>query len=129
MKAGCTRADVIHECDMHGRGDRSGCGTLDIEDVRDISRVRILIEGEGLREAIEHTDVEYEASVVASHHRLSRTQFLTGEGGETVTEDWARAHAEYHSALLSACPSRKHRQGQNCDESGFPGAHDVPLSR
>ena len=82
---------------------------LDIDDVRDISKLRILIEGEGLREAIEHADVEYEARVVASHHRLSRTQFLTGEAGETVTEDWARAHAEYHSALLSACPSPRLR--------------------
>ena len=82
---------------------------LDIDDVRDISKVRILIEGEGLREAIEHADVEYEARVVASHHRLSRTQYLTGEAGETVTEDWARAHAEYHSALLSACPSPRLR--------------------
>ncbi len=30
-------------------------------------------------------------------------------------------------ALLSACPSRKHRQGQYCGENGFPGAHDVSL--
>jgi len=82
---------------------------LDIADVRDISRLRILIEGAGLREAIEHADVEYEARVVASHHRLSRTTYLTGEAGETVTEDWARAHAEYHSALLSACPSPRLR--------------------
>ncbi len=59
---------------------------LDIADVRDISRVRILIEGEGLREAIEHADVEYEARVVASHHRLSRTQYITGHAGETVTD-------------------------------------------
>jgi DNA-binding GntR family transcriptional regulator len=78
---------------------------LDIKDVRDISRLRILIEGAGLREAIEHADVEYEARVLASHHRLSRTQYVTGHPGETVTEQWARAHAEYHSALLSACPS------------------------
>jgi DNA-binding GntR family transcriptional regulator len=86
--------------------------SLDIDDVRDISKLRILIEGAGLREAIEHADVEYEARVVASHHRLSRTTYLTGEDGgpgETITEDWARAHAEYHSALLSACPSPRLR--------------------
>ena len=82
---------------------------LDIEDVRDISKLRILIEGAGLREAIEHADVEYEARVVASHHRLSRTQYVTGQPSETVTEDWARAHADYHSALLSACPSPRLR--------------------
>ena len=82
---------------------------LDIADVRDISRLRILIEGEGLREAIEHADIEYEARVVASHHRLSRTQYITGHAGETVTDEWARAHADYHLALLSACPSPRLR--------------------
>jgi DNA-binding GntR family transcriptional regulator len=82
---------------------------LDVDDVRDISKLRILIEGAGLREAIEHADVEYEARVVASHHRLSRTGHWTGEEGETVAEDWARAHADYHSALLSACPSPRLR--------------------
>ena len=82
---------------------------LDIEDVRDVSRLRILIEGAGLRGAVEHADVEYEARVVASHHRLSRTRYLPAEPGETTTEEWARAHAEYHSALLSACPSPRLR--------------------
>jgi DNA-binding GntR family transcriptional regulator len=82
---------------------------LDIDDVRDISRLRILIEGAGLREAIEHADVEYEARLMGSHHRLSRTQYITGHPGETVTEDWARAHADYHRALLSACPSPRLR--------------------
>ena len=82
---------------------------LDIEDVRDISKLRILLEGAGLRQAIENADVEYEARVVASHHRLSRTQYITGHAGETVTDEWARAHAEYHSALLSACPSPRLR--------------------
>ena len=82
---------------------------LDIEDVRDVSRLRILIEGAGLRGAVEHADVEYEARVVASHHRLSRTPYLPAQPGEATTEDWARAHAEYHSALLSACPSPRLR--------------------
>ena len=82
---------------------------LDIDEVRDISRLRILIEGAGLREAIEHADVEYEARVVASHHRLSRTPYITGHVGESVTDEWVRAHAEYHSALLSACPSPRLR--------------------
>ncbi|HEY2279736.1 MAG TPA: GntR family transcriptional regulator [Streptosporangiaceae bacterium] len=82
---------------------------LDIEDVRDVSRLRILIEGAGLRGAVEHADVEYEARVMASHHRLSRTPNLPAQPGEAMTEDWPRAHAEYHGALLSACPSPRLR--------------------
>ena len=83
--------------------------SLDIEDVRDISRVRILIEGAGLKEAVEHADVEYEAGIVASHHRMVRNQFRRRGAGRAVTEDWARAHAGYHSALISACPSPRLR--------------------
>jgi DNA-binding GntR family transcriptional regulator len=82
---------------------------LDIEEVRDISQLRILIEGSGLRQAIENADVEYEARVMASHHRLSRARYITGHAGETVTDEWAQAHADYHRELLSACPSPRLR--------------------
>lgn len=82
---------------------------LDIVDVRDISRLRILIEGAALRDAIENADVEYEARVLASHHRLSRTPIHEDEAAEIVTEEWAYAHAQFHSALLSASPSARLR--------------------
>jgi DNA-binding GntR family transcriptional regulator len=83
--------------------------TLDLDDVRDISKLRILIEGAGLRDAIENADVEYEARVLASHHRLSRTPTYEDEAAEIVTEEWATAHAQFHSALLSASPSARLR--------------------
>lgn len=82
---------------------------LDMVDVRDISRLRILIEGAALREAIANADVEYEARVLASHHRLSRTPEWTDSAQQTLTEGWARAHAQLHSALLSASPSPRLR--------------------
>src|SRR6201995_6063928 len=56
---------------------------LDIEDVRDVSRLRILIEGAGLRGAVEHADVEYEARLAPSHHRRSCPRVRLAEPGET----------------------------------------------
>ncbi len=82
---------------------------LDIDDVRDISALRILIEGEALRQAIEHADVEYEARVLASHHRLARTPASTDDDEQTMTEGWAQAHAQFHAAMLSAAPSPRLR--------------------
>ena len=82
---------------------------LDIDDVRDISRVRILIEGAALRDAVLNADLEYEAGIVASHHRLSRTAPRADDTTQTVTDDWARAHAEFHRALISACRSPRLR--------------------
>lgn len=83
---------------------------LDMDDVRDISAMRILVEGEALRQAILHADVEYEARVLASHHRLSRTP-MHGEARESVAADlWAEQHALFHAALISAAPSARLRQ-------------------
>lgn len=84
---------------------------LDLEDVRDINKVRILVEGAAFKDAIEHADIEYETRVLAAHHRLVRTPMWNDEAaGRTVNEEWSRAHAQFHSALLSASPSRRLRE-------------------
>jgi DNA-binding GntR family transcriptional regulator len=82
---------------------------LDIDDVRDLSRVRILIEGGALRDAVLNADVDYEAGIVASHHRMVRNAPSKEDGTERVTEEWARAHADFHRALIAACPSPRLR--------------------
>jgi DNA-binding GntR family transcriptional regulator len=79
--------------------------TLDLDGARDLNRVRVLIEGAAIKDAIEHADLEYEARVIASHHRLARTQQWVDERNQTVTEEWARAHSQFHTALLSSCTS------------------------
>lgn len=83
--------------------------TLDLDDVRDISTVRILIEGGALRDAIGNSDVEYEARVVSSHHRLSRTPSHEVGDVRVTTDEWAAAHAQFHSDLLSASTSPRLR--------------------
>jgi DNA-binding GntR family transcriptional regulator len=84
--------------------------TLDLDDVRDISKVRIVIEGAAFKDAIEHADIEYETRVLAAHHRLVRTQMWEDETNRTVREEWSIAHAQFHSALLSASTSPRLRE-------------------
>jgi DNA-binding GntR family transcriptional regulator len=84
--------------------------SLDVDDLVDLTKVRVLIEGAALREAVEHTDVEYETRVVAAHHRLTRTPFLADEASMTITDEWAAAHAVFHDALISASPSHRLRE-------------------
>jgi DNA-binding GntR family transcriptional regulator len=84
--------------------------SLDVDDLLDLTKVRVLIEGAALREAVEHTDVEYETRVVAAHHRLTRTPFLADEASMTITDEWAAAHAVFHDALISASPSPRLRE-------------------
>lgn len=91
-----------------GRGFRvSGVSP---EEIADVTRVRTLIEGEALRDAIEHGDVEWEARILAALHRLSRTPMIAPtavprSAGLQVHSAWESAHGAFHQALLSACRS------------------------
>ncbi len=83
---------------------------LDMAEVLDIARVRVLLEGEAFRDAIAHADVDYEARVLAAHHVLSRLPHPSS--GPTTPEEadaWAIAHSAFHGELLSACASPRLR--------------------
>jgi DNA-binding GntR family transcriptional regulator len=83
--------------------------SLDLDDMRDLYRLRVLLEGTALRDAIEHGDIEYETRVIASHHRLERTPHLLADGSGQITDEWAAAHGEFHHQLLSASTSPRLR--------------------
>ncbi len=73
------------------------------EDLLDLTRVRIHVENLCLTWAIQAGTVEWESTIIASMHRLSRTHRL-GEHGRP-SEEWTDAHNKYHLALLSTCDS------------------------
>lgn len=83
--------------------------SLDLEDMRDLYRLRVLIEGTALHDAIDHGDIEYETRVIASHHRLERTPHMVEDGSGQITDEWAAAHGEFHHQLLSAATSPRLR--------------------
>jgi len=72
----------------------------------DITKVRQRIEGDALRDAIEHGDLEWESLVLGCMHRLSRLPMTLGKNDERVNPEWENAHAAFHLALLSACSSK-----------------------
>lgn len=74
------------------------------EDLRDILRVRTLIEVEALRLAITHGDDDWEAGIVAALHRLSRAAATINGGVEGVVT-FDAVHKGFHSALVAACGS------------------------
>lgn len=76
------------------------------DDLRELTEARIEIETLALRMAIRDGDTEWEAQLVAAHHRMvSQDQFEPGTA--RFTEAWAKAHAEFHKALLAGCPNRR----------------------
>lgn len=76
---------------------------LSVEDLRDLTRARILIETAGLRESIRSGDVGWESNLVAAHHTLTQTRWK--DGGGSVRPEWAEVHHRFHTALFSGCGS------------------------
>lgn len=76
-----------------------------MEELLDIARVRISIEVEALRDAIEHGDLNWEGEILASFHRVSRISMTNQQVPGALNPEWESAHDIYHRALLSACSS------------------------
>jgi GntR family transcriptional regulator, carbon starvation induced regulator len=83
---------------------------LSIEDFTDLVAVRVAIEGSALRWAIERADVAWESQVIAAHYRLANTPMTAGDPPHVITAEWARAHADFHAQILSACGSPRMRE-------------------
>jgi GntR family carbon starvation induced transcriptional regulator len=79
--------------------------TLSEAGFRDITRMRCLLEGEALKEAIEKGGDEWEADILAAFHRLSLVEKKLSGGPVALDDDWSERHKAFHVALLSGCAS------------------------
>lgn len=75
------------------------------EELRDLTFVRVSIEGTALRRSIELGGVEWEAGLLAAHHRLANTPVLDPAAPERLNEAYVEAHSAFHAALIGACDS------------------------
>jgi DNA-binding GntR family transcriptional regulator len=75
-------------------------------DLRELASLRLLLEGHAMDHAFRAGDVEWEARVVAAHHKLSQMQDRLRAGDGTVLDQWRRFDSEFHRTLISACGSR-----------------------
>jgi GntR family transcriptional regulator, carbon starvation induced regulator len=78
---------------------------VSIEELKDLTRTRIVIEQVCLRSAIAHGDVEWETSIVAAYHRLHRIPVMVQESASRVNDAWSAAHLTFHTALSAGCDS------------------------
>lgn len=78
---------------------------LDREGLIDLTNVRVQVENLALTWAIERAGLSWETSVVAALYALGKTpQHLPDNAGE-MSEEWASAHAAFHTALAAGCGS------------------------
>ena len=64
---------------------------VSIEELKDLTRTRIVIEQLCLRSAIAHGDVEWETPIVAAYHRLHRIPVLAQDSASRVNDAWSAA--------------------------------------
>ena len=74
---------------------------ISMNDLHDLSRMRIMLECEALRESITNGDDEWEANLVAAHHRLQKAEQSYGRN----LGEWEQRNEEFHEALVAACAS------------------------
>lgn len=78
---------------------------LSLTDLSDLTDLRCEIETIALRRSVELGDVNWEANILAAHHRL-RCQ-ISGVSLDEAKKIWIKNHAAFHAALVSACGSRR----------------------
>lgn len=83
---------------------------LSIEELIDLTVARVDVESLTFRHALEEGDLQWESSVVAAHHMLSRLPVPGADSPDAEHEAWSAAHQAFHSALLAGCASRRLRE-------------------
>lgn len=78
---------------------------LSIDELNDLTRIRLLLEREALRLSMLNGDDAWEAAVVAAFHRLRLAQGRLSGAEMILDETWSSAHFDFHRALVAACGS------------------------
>lgn len=80
---------------------------LSLDDLADVTRMRLMLDLPALRESITHGDDAWEGEVVAAYHRLEHVESRLGDGPVVLDDGWSQLHRSFHLALLAACPSER----------------------
>ena len=75
--------------------------SISAEELRDLTTVRINVEGECLRRSLRAGDLGWEKRLVSAHHQLVRTSRLLDDG--LFNDEWDVAHFEFHEVLVAGC--------------------------
>jgi GntR family transcriptional regulator, carbon starvation induced regulator len=79
---------------------------VSIEDLREITEMRQLLECHALRQSVASADLDWEARLVGAYHKLSKVEALVEAEPDRYGEAWERYNQEFHEALIANCRSR-----------------------
>ncbi|MDR5654008.1 GntR family transcriptional regulator [Ruixingdingia sedimenti] len=76
---------------------------LSVDDLVDLTNVRLRLETMAFADSIRNGDLTWETNMVAAHHALERTPFVTEAPQHAAT--WRQAHRAFHQALCAGSGS------------------------
>lgn len=98
---------LISEALVTSEGQRGfRVAEVSLDDLQDLSQMRVLVETHALRESIANGDDAWEASIVAAHHRLNKAQDRLDAREDGSPSEWELRNRELHEALVAGCDSR-----------------------
>jgi len=78
---------------------------ISLDDLRDLTSVRIDIEINCLKRSLRLGDLGWETALVAAFHRLSKTAAPDPDSFDASASAHTLAHDEFHGALVAGCDS------------------------
>ncbi|MFA7430739.1 MAG: FCD domain-containing protein [Rhodospirillaceae bacterium] len=78
---------------------------ISLDDIRDITEMRKMLETQALRRSIERGGDEWEANLVAAWHRLSKVEERIYDDPQGLSAEWEERNKAFHEALIGACQS------------------------
>ena len=75
--------------------------------LQEVATLRALLESHALALSFAAGGLDWEAGVVAAHHKLHQFERRMLAGDHSVREDWKRYDFEFHRALIAACGSQE----------------------
>jgi GntR family transcriptional regulator, carbon starvation induced regulator len=77
---------------------------VSIDDLNDLTYVRVLVERECIGLAIKHGNDNWEADIIGAFHRMDRLQDRLGSN-YYLSGEWGKLHGDFHFSLVAACGS------------------------
>lgn len=78
---------------------------MSLDDFRDITETRVLLETSALRQSIAARTDSWEGDLSSAFHRLSRAEERLGDVDPGALNDWEESNRRFHRVLLERCPS------------------------
>jgi GntR family carbon starvation induced transcriptional regulator len=88
------------------RGQRGAHVTpISLRDIDDITRTRVLLETEALRQSLRAGDDNWEGQLLIAFHHLTRAEERLAANPGAGVDEWEERNRQFHQALISASPS------------------------